>query len=82
MGNLKLNPVQLMMALKSNNPQQVATSIIQQNFPNNPTFQSLLQMANNNDVQGIEKFAQQYFADQGLDFNTEMNNLLNAVSRM
>lgn len=80
MGNL--NPVQLLMALKANNPQQVATSIIQQNFPNDPTFRSLLQMAANNDIQGIEKFAQQYFTNQGLDFGTEMNNLLTAVSKM
>lgn len=77
-----LNYTQLLMALKSNNPRQVATTIIQNNFPTDPTFQSLLQLANNNDIKGLEKFAQDYLSKQGLDLNTELQNLLTAVNNL
>ncbi len=80
MGNL--NPMQLLMNLKNGNPQQVAQSIIQNNFPNDPTMQQLLKMGMNNDVQGINKFAQEYFSKQGLDFNNEMQTLMNAIRNM
>ncbi len=80
MGNL--NPIQLLMALKGGNPKQVAMSIIQNNFPNDPMMQQLLQMATNNDINGLNKFAQEYFSKQGLDFNNEMSNLMNAMKNM
>lgn len=39
-----LNPMQLLSMLKGGNPQAVAEQIIQQNFPNDPTMQNILQM--------------------------------------
>lgn len=77
-----LNPMQLLMALKGGNPQQVAMSIIQNNFPNDPMMQNLVQMASKNDTQGLNKFAQEYFSRQGLDFNNEMKNLMNAMKNI
>lgn len=77
-----LNPLQLMMALKNGNPQQVAMQIIQQNYANDPTMMQLLQMGQSNDIQGINKFAQQYFAQQGRDFNKEFSSFMNAVRNM
>ena len=38
-----LNPMQLLLMLKNGNPQAVAEQIINQNFPNNPQMQQLLQ---------------------------------------
>ena len=76
-----LNPLQLMMLLKSGNPQAVAEQIIQNNFPNNPLFANLLQMGRNNDINGIRQFGQQYLGQFGKDLNTELNNLLSMVQQ-
>lgn len=77
-----INSIQLLMALKSNNPQQVAQMLIQQNYANDPTMQQLFQMAMRNDVQGVNRFAQQFFAQRGLDMNEEMNKLMSTLNNM
>lgn len=76
-----LNPTQLLTLLKSGNPQQVATQIIEQNYKSDPLMQNLLQMARNGNTQGIQQFAIQYFKNQGTDLNAEMNNLINALKQ-
>lgn len=77
-----LNPIQLLMALKYNSPQQVAQQIFQQNFANDPSMQQLFQMAMNNDVQGVNKFAQQFFSQRGMDVNQELSNLMSSLKNM
>lgn len=79
---INLNPMQLLGMLKSGNPQQIATQIIQQNFPNDPMMQNLLKMAQNGNEQGIQQFATQFFNSQGKDFNSEMNNLMSAIKKV
>ena len=49
-----LNPMQLMLMLKGGNPQQVAQQIINQNFPNNPQMQNLLQLGARGDTKQLE----------------------------
>ena len=77
-----LNPIQLLTLLKSGNPQQVATQIIEQNYKTDPLMQNLLQMARSGNTQGIQQFATQYFKNQGTDLNAEMNNLINALKQV
>ena len=77
-----LNPMQLLGMLKSGNPQEVATQIIQQNFSSDPMMQNLLKMAQSGNEQGIKQFATQFFSSQGRDFNSEMNNLMSALKNM
>lgn len=74
-----LNPMAMLSMLKGGNPQAVAQQIIQQNFPNDPMMQNLLQMGQNGDQQGLQQFAQQYLGQQGKDFNQEMGNLMNMI---
>lgn len=74
-----MNPLQIMGMLKSGNPQQIAMSLIQQNFPNVPTIQNLVQYAQKGDIQSLEQFASQMFQSQGLDFNTEMSNFMSMI---
>lgn len=74
-----MNPFQLVQMLKGGNPQQIAMSLIQQNFPNDPTVQNLVQYAQKGDTKSLEQFATQMFQSQGLDFNTEMNNFMNMI---
>lgn len=77
-----LNPMQLLLMLKNGNPQAVAEQIINQNFPNNPQMQQLLQMGKQGNTKGLEQIAQQILGQQGKDFNTEMNNLLNMTKKL
>lgn len=74
-----LNPMALLGLLKGGNPQEVASQIIKNNFPNDPMMQNLLQMGQKGDINGLQQFAQQYLGQQGKDFNTEMSNLMNMI---
>ena len=76
-----LNPIQLLGLLKSGNPKAVVEQIITQNFANDPQMQMLLRMGQNNDIQGLEQYAQQLFNSQGRDFSTEMNNLMSLIKK-
>lgn len=77
-----INLVQMLIALKNGNPQQIAESLIQQNFPNDPMMAQLLQMGRNNDVQGTKKLAQQFFAQQGKDFGAEMDAFMKMLRNL
>lgn len=72
-----LNPMALMSLLRQGNPKQIAMTLIQSNFQNNPMAMNLVQMGERGDTQGLQQFARQYLGQQGLDFNTEMQNLMN-----
>ena len=74
-----LNPTELLQLLKKGNPKEVAIQLIQNNFSSDPLAQSLLAMGQNGDQKGLEKFAKQFFNQQGRDFNTEMNNLMSIM---
>lgn len=74
-----LNPMQLMQMLKQGNPKWVAMQIVQQNYPNDPTAQNLIQMAERGDTQNLEKVVGNMLGAQGKNFSAEMQNLLNGV---
>lgn len=77
-----LNPAFLINLLKNGNPQEVAMQIIQTNYPNDPTMQSLVEMGQRGDINGLQQFAQQMFAKEGRDFNQEMNNFMSALKQL
>ena len=67
--------VQFMQAMRSGqNPQSLMMNMLQQNMSNNPMGQNLLQLAKNNDTQGIEKIARNLCQQRGLNFDTEFAN--------
>ena len=74
-----LNPNQMLSMLKNSNPRTVVEQIIQQNYPNNPFMQNLLQLGQRGDINSIQQYAQQYFSQQGRDLNLEMQNLMNVI---
>lgn len=77
-----LNPMVLLNLLKNGNPQEVATQIIQQNYPNDPTMQQLLKWGQTGDTNSLQQFAQQYFSQQGKDFNQELQSLISSINKM
>lgn len=77
-----LNPMQLMLMLKGGNPQQVAQQIINQNFPNNPQMQNLLQLGARGDTKQLEQIAKQVLSSQGRDFSAEFQTLMDAVKHL
>lgn len=67
-------PIQLLQMIKNGgNPQQLVLSMLEQNTANNPVLQNLLNLAKENNQQGIEAFARNMVAERGLDFDTEFN---------
>lgn len=74
-----LNPMQLLSMIRNGGPQMVAQQLFQNNFSSNANMQNLMQMANRGDSQGIQRFAQQFFGQQGRDFNSEFSNFLNLI---
>ena len=55
-----LNPLQLMAMLRGGNPQQIVQQIIQQNYPNNPMMQQLLNLGQQGDVQSYKKLPNKF----------------------
>ena len=77
-----LNPIQLLNLLRSGNPQAVAQQIIQQNYPNDPTMQQLLELGRQGNTQALNQFAQQFFARNGRDFQSEFNSFMASLNQM
>ena len=67
-----VNPAQFIQMIKNGkNPEQLMITFLQQNMGGTPMGDQLIQMANKNDTNGIERFARNYFKQQGIDFDTE-----------
>lgn len=77
-----LNPIQLLNLLQSGNPQAVAQQIIQQNYPNDPTMQQLLELGRQGNIQALNQFAQQFFARSGRDFQSEFNSFMASLNQI
>ena len=43
----------------------------------NPIFGNLIQMAENNDIEGLEKFARNFCKERNCDFDKEIQNFQN-----
>lgn len=68
------NPLQFMQAIRQGqNPQQLMLQMLQQKMGNTPMGQNLMQLAQNNDVNGIEQVARNLCAARGLNFDQEFS---------
>lgn len=69
-----VNPMILIKMIKDGqNPQQLLLSILEGQAADNPISANLLDMVKDNRKADIEKFARNYFASNGMDFDTEFN---------
>lgn len=62
-----INPFQLMQMLRSGSPQQTILDSMRQQSGNNPVINNALNMAENNDVQGLEKLARNLCESNGVN---------------
>jgi hypothetical protein len=76
-----LSPMMLLSLLKNGNPQEVATQIIQNNFPNDPMMQNLLQWGQKGDINSLQQFAEQFFNQRGRNLNQEMQGLMDSIKK-
>lgn len=76
-----MNPMNMMMMLKNGNPRQVAMQIIQNNYPNDPRMNQLVQLAERGDTQSLQKIAEQVLGAQGKNFSAEMSNLMQSINK-
>lgn len=72
--------MQLLNLLKSGNPRMAAEQIIAQNYPNDPQMQYLLQLGQKGDYNTLKNYAQQLLSRNGLNVDSELNNLINTLN--
>lgn len=68
-----MNPLNMIKDMMGNmNPKNIAMNMLKNNT--NPIFANLIEMANKNDVKGLENFARNYMKDKGRDYDKEFND--------
>lgn len=68
-----MNPLNMIKGMMGNmNPRNIAMNMLKNNT--NPIFANLIEMANKNDVKGLENFARNYMKDKGRDYDKEFND--------
>ena len=68
-----MNPLNMIKGMTGNmNPKNIAMNMLKNNT--NPIFANLIEMANKNDVKGLENFARNYMKDKGRDYDKEFND--------
>lgn len=74
---MNVNPMQLIGLLKGGmNPEQLVRSIIKENNINDPTINEMVSLAQNGDISSLNKMAENYFGQQGLNFGQEFNSFM------
>lgn len=68
-----MNPLNMIKGMMGNmNPKNMVMNMLKGNT--NPIFANLIEMANKNDVKGLENFARNYMKDKGRDYDKEFND--------
>ena len=71
-----MNPMDMLKAMVGKmNPKSIVMNMLKGNT--NPIFANLIEMANKNDVKGLENFARNYMKEQGRNYDEEFNKFIN-----
>ena len=70
-----INHFQLMQMLRSGSPQQTILDSMRQQSGNNPVINNALNMAENNDVQGLEKLARNLCKEKNINPDEMINSI-------
>ena len=75
-----MNPLNVIKGMMGNmNPKNIVMKMLKNN--SNPIFANLIEMANKNDVKGLEQFARNYMKDNGRDYDKEFNDFKSMFNR-
>lgn len=74
MNIIKPEMVQFVNMMKNGNPEQMMMSMLEQSAQNNPILENLLNMAKNNDSEGIESYVRNVAKEKGIDYDKEFNS--------
>ena len=74
------NPMNLVSLLKGRNPQELVMSMIQSNNINDPMINDLIKYAQNNDIENVNKIAENYFNKRGMNFQKELNSFMSMLT--
>ena len=75
-----MNPLNMIKGMMGNmNPKNIVMKMLKNN--SNPIFANLIEMANKNDVKGLEQFARNYMKDNGRDYDKEFNDFKSMFNR-
>ena len=75
MNIIKPEMVQFVNMMKNGNPEQMMMSMLEQSAQNNPILENLLNMAKNNDSEGIESYVRNVAREKGIDYDKEFNSI-------
>lgn len=76
---MNMNPMQLIGLLKGRNPQELVMSMIKNNNINDPMINELVGYAQKGDINSVTKIAENYFGQQGKNFNNEFNSFMSML---
>ena len=76
MNIIKPEMVQFVNMMKNGNPEQMMMSMLEQSAQNNPILENLLNMAKNNDSEGIESYVRNVAREKGIDYDKEFNTII------
>lgn len=74
-----MNPMNLIGLIKGRNPQELVMSMIKGNNINDPMINDLIKYAQNNDMENVNKIAENYFNQRGMNFQKELDNLMSML---
>ena len=74
MNIIKPEMMQFVNMMKNGNPEQMMMSMLERSAQNNPILENLLNMAKNNDSEGIEKYVRNVAREKGIDYDKEFNS--------
>ena len=66
--------MQFVNMMKNGNPEQMMMSMLERSAQNNPILENLLNMAKNNDSEGIENYVRNVAREKGIDYDKEFNS--------
>lgn len=73
-----MNPMNMIKNMMGNmNPKNMVINMLKNNT--NPIFANLIEMANKNDVKGLESFARNMYKEKGKNFDEEFDNFKNMM---
>lgn len=70
------NPMMLLKMMQGKNPKDFVMNMVQNQMPNNPIVNNMMNLANNGDKAGVEAVARNLFKEKGLNFDKEFTSFM------